>query len=93
MIPYDLVLMDCQMPDMDGYAATRRIRADTRPEINSLPVIAMTANALLSDRESCLESGMDDYVSKPVTAAALQELIVKWLRAKRNTKAAMKPGA
>jgi CheY-like chemotaxis protein len=74
-IPYDLVLMDVQMPEMDGLQATRTIRkTDTR-----LPIIAMTAHAMRGDRERCLEAGMDDYLTKPVTPKALALILGKWL--------------
>src|SRR5262249_42448181 len=59
--PYDVILMDCRMPEMDGYEATRRLRAGTQP----VYVIAITANAMQGDREACPESGMDDYITKP----------------------------
>lgn len=75
---YDLVLMDGQMPVMDGYDATRAIRAQERPGTH-LPIVALTANALDGDRERCLEAGMDDYLAKPVQAAALAEMVGKWL--------------
>ncbi len=77
---FNLVLMDCQMPVMDGYAATQALR-EMEEENNSkrLPVIAMTANAMEGDKEKCLEVGMDDYVSKPVNQAALKETLAKWL--------------
>jgi PAS domain S-box-containing protein len=80
-IPYDLVLMDVQMPEMDGLEATRRIR-DPRSAVrdHGIPIIAMTANAQQKDRDQCREAGMDDYVAKPVAARALQEALERWLR-------------
>jgi hypothetical protein len=80
-LPYTLVLMDCQMPIMDGFEATYVIRkreqaSDSRTHI---PIIAMTANAIAGDREHCLESGMDDYVSKPIKIDILAEVLKKWL--------------
>ena len=79
-IPYDLVLMDVQMPEMDGLEATRRIR-DPRSAVRNhqIPIIAMTAHAMRGDRETCLEAGMNDYVSKPVRPMALAEALDKWL--------------
>lgn len=77
---YDLVFMDCQMPGMDGYETTRRIRAGASNENNiQIPIVAMTANALAGDKNKCLEAGMNDYISKPVQPKSLFELLVKWL--------------
>jgi CheY-like chemotaxis protein len=79
-IPYDLVLMDVQMPQMDGFEATGVIRDPaSRVRNHHVPVIAMTAHAMKGDREKCLEAGMDDYVSKPVTALALNEILEKYV--------------
>ncbi len=80
-IPYDLVLMDCQMPKMDGYEAARQIRDPASNVLNhDVPIIALTAHAMKGDREKCLEAGMNDYVVKPVNAGTLVESIGKWLR-------------
>ena len=73
---FDLVFMDVQMPVMDGFVATRRIRSDARWV--DLPIVAMTAHAMTGDRERCLEAGMSDYLSKPVQMDAITEIIEKW---------------
>jgi CheY-like chemotaxis protein/HPt (histidine-containing phosphotransfer) domain-containing protein len=78
---YAMILMDCQMPVLDGFAATRRIRQWEAEQSQSrhLAVIAMTANAMTGDREQCLAAGMDDYLSKPVNRQALSQMLERWL--------------
>ncbi len=79
-IPYDLVLMDVQMPEMNGFEATRVIRDPASKVLrHDIPIVAMTAHALKGDRERCLEAGMDDYVSKPVTPLGLTEVLDRYL--------------
>ena len=79
-LPYDLILMDCQMPVMDGFEATRRLR-QTHADGPRIPVIAMTANAIRGDRELCLDAGMDDYLPKPVRSSELKAMLRRWLPA------------
>ncbi len=96
--PYDLVLMDCQMPQLDGYAATRIIRereAQTKDQgglvkaIRRIPVIAMTAHAMPGDREQCLAAGMDDYLGKPFNLDRLFEVLKRWLPSKSTADSAV----
>lgn len=74
--PYDVILMDCQMPELDGFGATRRIRELQSPD--RIPIIAMTANAMDSDRDECLAAGMDDFVTKPVSIDRLSAVLQRW---------------
>jgi PAS domain S-box-containing protein len=89
---YHLILMDCQMPEMDGFEATQAIRrheanidisdagqGSDPPHPTHIPIIAMTANAMKGDREKCLEQGMDDYIAKPVKPATLEEVVLRWI--------------
>ena len=79
-IPYDLVLMDCQMPVIDGYQATACIRnPQSKCQNPAIPIIAITANAMAGDREKCLKAGMNDYLSKPISVQHLMEVLEKWL--------------
>jgi len=76
--PYDLILMDCQMPEMDGYETTRAIRHGHSPVLDrNVPIVAMTANAMTGDREECLRAGMDDYLAKPIAPADLADALAR----------------
>jgi CheY-like chemotaxis protein len=81
--PYDLILMDCQMPIMDGFEASREIRKLPLPQP---AIIAVTANALVGERERCLRAGMDDYLSKPFQAEQLVAVVAKWVAIRKDDK-------
>ena len=92
---FDLVLMDCQMPRLDGFAATRHIREWQQGQLASphIPIVAITANALAGDREACLAAGMDDYLAKPISSARLAEVMARHLTARvSGSSAARQPG-
>ncbi|HET8941541.1 MAG TPA: ATP-binding protein [Rudaea sp.] len=94
---FDVVLMDCQMPVMDGYTATRIRRQNEQSSgLARIPIIAMTANAMAGDREKCLNAGMDDYMSKPLNRALLEQTLRRWIPANattRTTTASPEPAA
>ena len=75
---YDIVLMDCHMPVMDGYEATRRIRQGEAGAGRRLPVVALTADALAGGRDRCLQAGMDDFLTKPASSGQLAAIIERW---------------
>ena len=79
---YDVILMDCQMPEMDGFEATRRIRRSRKAGVKDVPIIAMTANAMESDRKECLDAGMDDYIAKPMRKSEIVAKLEKWGKAR-----------
>lgn len=81
---FDLIFMDCQMPVLDGYQTTRRIRQDAAHPAAGIPIIAMTAHALAGDREQCLRAGMDDYVAKPFKTEELRLILDRWLAGRVN---------
>lgn len=84
--PYDLVFMDVQMPNLDGLETTRRIRRAEQESGHHIPVVALTAHAMAEDRQKCLDAGMDDYLSKPITIDSLRNAIVRILRKKNEQK-------
>jgi CheY-like chemotaxis protein len=77
------VLMDCQMPNLDGYEATARIR-DCEGDQRHTPIVALTASAMPGERERCFEAGMDDFLAKPIQAAELQRVVDDWLKKEKQ---------
>ena len=78
---YLLILMDCQMPEMDGYQTTKHIRqGELGPALSTIPIIALTANAMKGDKEKCFAAGMSDYLAKPIDMEKLAEKMQSWLR-------------
>ena len=86
---FDLILTDVQMPEMDGFEATAKIRAQEQQSVAHVPIVAMTAHAMTGDRARCLSAGMDDYISKPINAQELREIIEK--RSRRKPKSVPQP--
>ena len=91
---FDLVLMDCQMPDMDGYQATQKIREIAQQQNwPHVPIIALTANAMKGDEQKCLSAGMDDYMTKPIDRVIFQQKLLRWLPADRISSSSASPSA
>lgn len=88
--PYDLVFIECIMPECDGYEATTRLRRSDNVEIRALPLVALTASAIEGNRERALSAGMNDHLSKPVKRSALEAMLGKWLF-DRSTRQALLP--
>jgi CheY-like chemotaxis protein len=84
-IPYDLVFMDCHMPEMDGFEATRCIRQQGSKALNPhIPIVAMTASTMQGDRDKCIQAGMNDFIAKPVQIKELAEMLARWLAITTN---------
>ncbi len=84
MAPYDLIFMDCQMPELDGYGACREIRGRERDDRRTV-IVAMTVEAMAGAREGCLAAGMDDYIAKPISSGELLRVLEKWIPAVKGT--------
>ena len=82
---FDLVLMDCQMPEMDGFEAARSIRRREAESGQHIPIIALTANAMIGDREQCLAAGMDEFLSKPFQLTELEQVLQRWFPSCRTS--------
>jgi two-component system, sensor histidine kinase and response regulator len=89
--PFDLVLMDCHMPEMDGFEATRAIREREAATGKHMPIVALTANAMAQDREACLAAGMDDHLAKPFSMQTLHDMLDRWMPRAGGTPAAAEP--
>jgi two-component system sensor histidine kinase/response regulator len=76
---WDAILMDCHMPELDGFDTTRSIRAQQKPSATRIPIIALTANTSTEDRDACLEAGMDDYLTKPIKRQVLEAILARYL--------------
>jgi len=81
---FDLILMDCQMPEMDGYETSRRIRESAVPRIREIPIVALTASALVGDRDRCIKAGMNDFLPKPLQKSDLMATISRWASGDRS---------
>jgi CheY-like chemotaxis protein len=88
LTPYAAVMMDIQMPEMDGFEATAEIRRREGGRAGHVPIIAMTANAMQGDYERCLAAGMDDYISKPVRLPDLEVVVRRWVTLPEDTRQA-----
>ncbi|MEE9240194.1 MAG: ATP-binding protein, partial [bacterium] len=92
-LPCDAIFMDCHMPEIDGFEATKEIRRREEKSGGHIPIIAMTANAMEGERERCLKAGMDDYIPKPVNPEEVKACLVRWTGGKREDEAAVPPDA
>ena len=77
---FDLILMDCQMPVMDGFEATLQIRSSENPAVSKIPIIALTAHALKGYKQRCTDAGMDDYLAKPISIGEFEKVLSHWLK-------------
>jgi signal transduction histidine kinase/DNA-binding response OmpR family regulator len=84
-LPYDIIFMDCSMPELDGYQATAALRESERPATREIPIIALTANAMAEDRGRCLAAGMDDHISKPVLIDDIRKALQRWVGARHDS--------